>query len=121
MTRDDARLVSDIEKLIKKKLELEAFELEDDRRRSYRRRDDDDERREADRASAPRRHVTSAKPADPFFDKPYEPAALAEPAAWERAPTPSTSSAVSGATARHGNGLSPNIRPKKKVASLLGG
>ena len=30
VTRDDARLVSDIEKLIKRKLEIEPFELEDD-------------------------------------------------------------------------------------------
>ncbi|MFY9510924.1 MAG: DEAD/DEAH box helicase, partial [Rubrivivax sp.] len=43
VTRDDSRLVSDIEKLIKKTIEIEPFELEDDRpRRPPRRRDDED-------------------------------------------------------------------------------
>ena len=41
VTRDDTRLVSDIEKLIKKKLEIEAIELEDDRPRRAPRRDDE--------------------------------------------------------------------------------
>ncbi len=42
VTRDDTRLVGDIEKLIKKKIEVEAIELDDDRlRRPPRRRPDD--------------------------------------------------------------------------------
>ena len=49
VARDDLRLVSDIEKLIKKKIEIEAFDLEDERpRRPPRRMADDD----APRASA---------------------------------------------------------------------
>ena len=141
VTRDDSRLVSDIEKLIKKKIDLEPFELEEDRRR-YRRRDDDDrgdsradtrgdtrcdtrsEGRE-ERAYAPRRYAPPPKPADPFFDQPYEPAQGTEPAAWERerASTPSMATQGSGTGTGTGtrSGLSPNIRPKKKVASLLGG
>jgi len=33
VTRDDARMISDIERLIKKKIDLEPIELEDDRPR----------------------------------------------------------------------------------------
>jgi superfamily II DNA/RNA helicase len=122
VTRDDTRQVGEIEKLIKKKLEIEPFELEDDRVRRPR-RDDSEERapRErveapvaAPRAEAPRRSAPASR--DPFFDKPYEPAASGEPPAWEAAPK-----AAVPATLRQGSGLSPNIRPKKKVAALLGG
>src|SRR5438552_9179823 len=53
VTRDDSRLVGDIEKLIKKKIEIEPFEIEDDRpRRPPRRREDEresDSRELADR------------------------------------------------------------------------
>ncbi len=154
--RDDVRLVGDIERLIKKKIELEPFELVDDRprRAPYRARDGGDDRpaREAERpyppvqrsasefersASEPdraprdverfarepehyareterprRSFAPSAAPADPFFDKPYEPTALsANKPAWDQ-------KVAAAAPAR---GLSPNIRSKRKVASLLGG
>jgi ATP-dependent RNA helicase RhlE len=120
VTRDDARLIGDIEKPIKKKIELDAFELEDDRpRRSLppRRRDDDYAAAPAESrapaagnyAPAPRRLPSRSESRDPFFDKPYEPSASDAPAAWEKAATP--------AAAR----LSPNIRPRRKVAALLGG
>ncbi|MBL8327731.1 MAG: DEAD/DEAH box helicase [Rubrivivax sp.] len=139
VTRDDARLVSDIEKLIKKKLEIEPFELEDDRPRRPRRRFEDDEDRPSERPSeraseraSERMHERGpersperssfgdrypssgasrgSRPADPIFDQPYESSGAAEPAAWE-APAKVASSS---ATPR-------NIRPKRKVASLLGG
>jgi ATP-dependent RNA helicase RhlE len=42
VTRDDTRMVSDIEKLIKKKIDLEPIELEDDRPRRPRRRDEEE-------------------------------------------------------------------------------
>jgi ATP-dependent RNA helicase RhlE len=115
VSREDARMVGDIEKLIKKKIEIEPFELDDElpRRDHYReraRREDDDERpaRASDRrsgfaASAP------AAPADPIFDRPYEASGSAAEPAWEKpgaSPTP--------------RGLSPNIKPKKKVAALFG-
>jgi len=141
--RDDTRLVGDIEKLIKKKIDLEAFELVDERprRAPYRAREGADERplREADPApraaeraprdgvdryprdserfardaDRPRRsYAPPAAPADPFFDKPYEPPVVTgDKPAWEQkvaAPAPV-------------RGLSPNIRSKRKVASLLGG
>jgi superfamily II DNA/RNA helicase len=129
VTRSDARQVGEIEKLIKRKLEIEPLELEDDRPRRRRTEDDADERRPAARSDdqgrpetdsggyVPARVATrggygrSKASSDPFFDKPYqEPPQDIEPA-WESA---RTSAPVRG-------GLSPNIRPKKRVAALLGG
>jgi superfamily II DNA/RNA helicase len=114
VTRDDTRLVSDIEKLIKKKIEIEPFELDDDRPRrgpprdrAERFRDDRSDVASPRDSREPRR---SAPPADPFFDKPYEAPDSQVPPEWE--PAPSTTS---------GNARSPNIRPKRKVAALLGG
>jgi superfamily II DNA/RNA helicase len=144
--RDDVRLVGDIERLIKKKIEIEPFELIDDRprRAPYRAREasaDDrpaPERQPVDRPAAdaeraprdverfareperytreaerPRRSFAPAQPpADPFFERPYEPtAATADKPAWEQK--------VSAAA--QVRGLSPNIRSKRKVGSLLGG
>ena len=111
VTRNDARLVADIEKLIKKKIELEPLELEDEapRRERYReRREREDEERRPARAAAPRAAPPSP-PADPLFDKPYEPADPAAEPAWERKPA-----------APAPRGLSPYIKPKKKVAALFG-
>ena len=108
VSKDDARLVGDIEKLIKKRIEVEALELDDappprDFARD-RMRDDDAlaERPLPVSRSLPRR------PSDPIFDAPYEPSAQAAEASWERKPsTPA-------------RGLSPNIKPKRKVAALFG-
>ncbi|MBL8320031.1 MAG: DEAD/DEAH box helicase, partial [Burkholderiaceae bacterium] len=112
VTRDDARLVAEIERLIKKKLEIEPFEFDDERPRRFTRRvRDDDDERPAER-SEPRRAPPPARAStDPLFDQPYEPTAAAAPA-WEQAkPEPATAQ----------RRLSPNIKPKRKVASLLGG
>ena len=121
VTGADARLMADIEKLIKKKPEVEPFELEQRRERpSFRRREEFDSRPDVDaggpptraaspRAAAPRR----SEPRDPFFDKPYEAPADAAPPAWDKKdanPTPAA-----------GGGLSRFIKPKRKVATLLGG
>jgi ATP-dependent RNA helicase RhlE len=117
VTRDDTRLVSDIEKLIKKKLEIEPFELEDDRPRRPRREPREPrERDDAPAAYEPRpARVTAPKPAsDPFFDRPYESRA-AEPAAADAAASTDQGGTMSSRS------LSPNIRVKRKVASLLGG
>ncbi len=135
VTRDDTRMVADIERLIKKKIELEPFELEDDRpRRPPRRRDDEDGDRqqapESVREPAPgptrerererdtqvyvaERPRSRAPASDPFFDKPYEASGAAASASWE--------ATVKAGMPLPTRGLSPNIRPKKKVASLLGG
>ena len=55
----------------------------------------------------------AAASADPFFDQPYEPTRCRQRRSWEAAPkaTPAPARAA----------LSPNIKPKRKVASLLGG
>lgn len=114
VSSSDARLVADIERLIKKKIELEPLELDDARPPREER-----PRRVLDAAPADEtaRPVRSYAPApkvsrDPFFDKPYEPSATAESAAWEnKAPAPASA----------GRGLSPNIKPKKKLAALFGG
>ncbi len=125
VARDDMRLLGEIEKLLKKKIDLEAIELDDDRpmRRPRAPRDD----REAPLVDAPRPAPAAAdgvrssgrpwrsnapapRAADPFFDKPYEPSPDGAPPAWEK-----TTAAPAAKL------LTPNIRPKKKVAALLGG
>ena len=121
VAREDARLIAEIEKLIKKKLDIEPFEAEDDRPRRPPRRDDGerpferererDERR-AEQRPAPRRSLPSGPPADPFFSRPYEAQADAEPS-WEKAaPAPAAAQPA---------GLARYIKTKKKVALLLGG
>ncbi|MBI5924839.1 MAG: DEAD/DEAH box helicase [Aquabacterium sp.] len=137
VTGSDARLMADIEKLIKKKIDVEPFELESDRRGgdrgergdrgSYRReRPEGGERAEGSFGSAPSREAREPResarsmrpaprrqPSDPFFDKPYEPDPSADPV-WEDKAAAATP--ASGAT-----GLSRFIKPKRKVAALLGG
>jgi ATP-dependent RNA helicase RhlE len=121
VARDDTRLVDDIEKLIKKKIEIEPLELDDEApRRPYRERsrvEVDDaparpsgEERET-RPTPSRGYGREAQrpPSDPFFDKPYEPSAVAAEPAWEKR-----------AAAPVGRSLSPNIKTKKKVAALFG-
>jgi len=58
-------------------------------------------------------------PSDPFFDKPYEPKSGDQPAAWDK--MDATASADAGGNAGSGGGLSRFLKPKRKVASLLGG
>jgi ATP-dependent RNA helicase RhlE len=112
VTRDDTRLVGDIEKLIKKKIDLEPIEIEDDRpaRRSAPPRRSFDERVAPVDAPTLRRAAPVSR--DPFFDRPYEAPASDTPPAWEPA---------SKTAPQAPRGLSPNIKPKKKVAALLGG
>ncbi len=121
VSRDDTRLVDDIEKLIKKKIEIEPLELEDDmppRRAPRERSRDDEDFRPPPKAvvspysaRTPGREISMPPrpPSDPFFDKPYEASATTAEPAWEKRAAP---------VAR---GLSPNIKPKKKVAALFGG
>jgi len=114
VSSSDARLVSDIEKLIKKKIELEPLELDEARppREERPRR----VREEAPSDESPRPSRSYAQPPraprDPFFDKPYEPTASADTPAWD---------SKAAAQAPAVRGLSPNIKPKKKVAALFGG
>jgi superfamily II DNA/RNA helicase len=129
----DMRLVTDIEKLIKTKLQVENYPLDEDRsrgnlnegRREERRDDRRDDRREERRPErgferrreeeAPRDRRSSFRPAqvsrDPFFEKPYEAPSLEQAAAasWEASPKTTASR----------TGISANIKPKRKVAALF--
>ncbi|WP_418321438.1 DEAD/DEAH box helicase [Piscinibacter sakaiensis] len=108
VTRDDTRLMADIEKLIKKKIELEPLELDDSPppRRERFRRDTPADAGQAAPRSAPAAAPRASR--DPFFDKPYEASADARPS-WDRPAAPVARS------------VSANIKPKKKIAALFGG
>jgi ATP-dependent RNA helicase RhlE len=123
----DTRLMADIEKLIGKKLELEAVELEADKRpagrfndgqRAWREGDDEGRReirqaRDSREGRAPREDRRPARPArppaDPLFDAPYEPSVSADASAAAEAATKAAS------TSR----LSPNIKTRKKLPALF--
>ena len=125
VSSSDMRLVADIEQLIKKKIEVEALELDTGpppREYRDRARHDRVDRAEngeaapayvapaASRNEAPvRAPVRQRANSDPFFDRPYEPSSGAVEAAWE-------AKVGSGAP----RGLSPNIKPKKRIAALFG-
>ena len=123
----DARLVAEVEKLIKKKVQVQPLALPGGERREGRedrgRRDFRDRRdgRSDGRSDASARDSVYAtrqlpgQPPDPFFDRPYEPAAQGEAAelpAWEKA------ARSAPAIARPGL-LSPNIKPRRQVAALF--
>lgn len=131
----DARLVADIEKLLKTKLDIEALEYDEDKprgrindgRRAWREagetgdpRDaippavvrERSERREPRESREPRENYRGFRPAvasrDPFFEKPYEASSATAAPAWEAAAKSPTRSSVSA-----------NIKPKRKVAALF--
>ena len=126
----DQRLVTDIEKLIKTKIDIEPMEFEEDTPRiSEQGRINDGRRmyREGDEGRAPesrpprehterrerREYTPHRQPAvsrDPFFDRPYEPGAPAQS-------LPSWEASANANPAR--NGVSANIKPRKKVAALF--
>jgi ATP-dependent RNA helicase RhlE len=130
---DDKRLIGDIEKLIKKKVEFTPFEAEEesprrgDRFNSGRRAwGEGEEAREPSRdfsrdtPRAPRSGYaggsssgygrSAPKPVDPFFDKPYEEKAATEIAAWDNSKTSASTTS---------SRVSANIKTKKKVAALF--
>ena len=131
VSHSDQRLIGDIEKLIKTKIELEPMEFEEDQprgrindgRRAWGGDDPRDvideqavraarEGRERREPRAPREASRDfSRPApvsrDPFFDKPYEAPAESSPS-WEK-------TAVTVAP----KGLSAYIKPKRKVAALF--
>ena len=116
----DGRLVADLEKLLKKKLEIEAVEFEEDRprsrindgRRTWRERGETGDPRDAlDAPRAPRETRAPRAPSaprDPFFEQPYEAPATEAAPAWEASAKPATSSRISA-----------NIKSKRKVAALF--
>ena len=115
----DNRLMGDLERLLKRKIEIEPLEFEEDRprgrindgRRAWREAGDDDSAREPQRSyeerrREPREPRISQAPNDPFFDQPYQPPER------EAAPTWEGSKAAGGR-------ISANIKPKRKVAALF--
>jgi ATP-dependent RNA helicase RhlE len=114
----DTRLVSDIEKLLKRKIELEPIEFDEDRprgrindgRRTWREAGEvGDPRDVLDAPRAPRREREQRPPAaprDPFFDQPYQTPNGEQPPAWEQTVRPATR-------------VSANIKTKRKVAALF--
>ena len=116
----DGRLVADLEKLLKKKLEIEAVEYEEDRprsrindgRRTWRERGETGDPRDAlDTPRTPRETRApraSSAPRDPFFEQPYEAPATEVAPAWEASAKPATTSRISA-----------NIKSKRKVAALF--
>ncbi|QDL38797.1 DEAD/DEAH box helicase [Rhodoferax sediminis] len=120
---NDVRLVADIEKLIKTKIELEPLEFEEDTpkirdqgrindgRRAWRDAGETGDPRDvldAPPARAPRPQRTSHAPRDPFFDQPYQAPANDAAPAWEAA-----------ARSPGSRSISANIKPKRKVAALF--
>jgi superfamily II DNA/RNA helicase len=113
---NDTRLVTDIEKLTKQKIELLGFDFEDERptgrinngRRHWKDDDADHDTMSDTKPAARSRFVPPPKVHDPFFDKPYE--ASAEPV---------KSAAVSEQVLSTARSISPNIKPKRTVAALF--
>ncbi|MBP6008135.1 MAG: DEAD/DEAH box helicase [Rhodoferax sp.] len=124
VSKSDARLIADIEKMLKLKIELEPMSFEEDLpdirkqghindgRRLYREdgaragHSDESDRSSRETHRRPPRHV----PLDPFFEKPYEPSLQLEAKpAWEAAPV------RSGAR----GSISSNIKSKRVVAALF--
>ena len=102
---NDARLMADIEKLIKTKIQLEGLEFDQNLP------DIRQQERPAYSSRSPRRDYArpAQAPRDPFFEKPYEASAPTEGAApsWE------------ASTRTVARGMSSNIKPKRKVAALF--
>jgi superfamily II DNA/RNA helicase len=139
VSSSDVRLVADIEKLVKKKIEIEALEFDEDQpqgRINTGRRvwgEDDprdvldapaDGQRQGERAAVaregrarresreprdPRGFRPIAASRDPFFEQPYQAPAESTQPAWESSPSVSVP---------RGPGSS-NIKPRRKIAALL--
>ncbi len=114
VTKADSRLMGELEKLLKKKIAIEHLEFEEEKprgrfndgRRNW--HDNGDSPRERRGSGERRGFVPAAPPADPFFDRPYEPSDPGDqPPAWEASERPVRS------------GISANIKPKRKVAALF--
>ena len=143
VTGADSRLMADIEKLIKKAPEVESFELDGRAGRGdrgerggerggerYERSDRASRTERSERGESPDRGAREPlrrearppvrrAPADPFFDKPYEPDPSADPS-WESKEAAAAASS-SATTSSSTSSLSRFIKPKRKVAALLGG
>jgi len=113
VTGHDARLMAELEKLLKKKIEIEPIALDDERPRGRHGETQRAQRGDPDapRTRAPHHTTHGFVPSrDPFFDKPYEnQVSGAVPASWEQTPAP--------AVAR--GKVSANIKQRRVVAALF--
>jgi ATP-dependent RNA helicase RhlE len=119
----DTRLMGDLERLLKKKVEIEPMEFEDERprgrindgRRAWREagevgdpRDVLDQPPPARAPREPRERRPAAAPRDPFFDQPYQAPEGETAPAWEASKPAQPTSRVSS-----------NIKTKRKVPALF--
>ncbi|QXL85627.1 DEAD/DEAH box helicase [Comamonas sp. NLF-1-9] len=117
VTERDARLMGELEKLLKKKVEVQPLQLRDERpstRHGEGRHRDGTHgaRTERESTRSPRSHRHAAPgfvpSRDPFFDRPYEPGSAPQAApSWEQAP----------AAARPR--VSSNIKQRRVLAALF--
>ncbi|MEO8858396.1 MAG: DEAD/DEAH box helicase [Burkholderiaceae bacterium] len=136
VSKSDGRLMGDLEKLLKSKVELEAIEFDEDApdirrqgrindgRRMYptdevpeepngstsRARPSGQTTRQAGRSDRPpaRDFARPPRPShDPFFDKPYETPSVQAAPAWE------------SSAPRTARSISANIKPRRRVAALF--
>ncbi len=110
-TEREARGITDIEKLIKRTIEIRTLAVEP---RARRRSEPVREERPRDARSTHDRVTASVRSTaqDPWFDKPYEADPQANPLWDAGAPTGAGSAAL---------GTAGNIRMKRRIAALLGG
>ncbi len=110
----DQRLMADLEKLLKRKIEIEPLEFDDERprgrindgRRAWRSQEEDERPARFEERRREPRSSPAAAPKDPFFDQPYEAPQTEQPPAWETSAKPATR-------------ISANIKTKRKVAALF--
>ncbi len=115
----DTRLVTEIEKLLKTKIEIEALEYDDQRprgpfnegRRVWQEGEERGQSVRAPRGERPERSRGGFRPApvsrDPFFEKPYEAPQAGDTPDWDATARPVRS------------GASPNIKHRRKVPALF--
>ena len=117
----DGRLVADIEKLLKTKINIETLAYDDERPERPERQERPQGRfnegrgeqrpERFERSAAPRAPQRGFRPAvvsrDPFFDKPYEAPSDAATAQWDADHVPAA------------RGQSATIKPKRKIAALF--
>ncbi|MEN9885953.1 MAG: hypothetical protein RL758_531 [Pseudomonadota bacterium] len=132
VSSSDGRLVADIEKILKRKLDVEPAPRQDepargrfggrhnDGQRAWRGETERNDPRDVldlqDKAGdsgersgfRSNRNPSKSAPRDPFFDQPYEEANREAPAVWEKTDK-----------AAQPKGLSAYIKPKRKVAALF--
>jgi ATP-dependent RNA helicase RhlE len=111
----DQRLMADLEKLLKRKIEIEPLEFDDERprgrindgRRAWRSEEEVDRPARFDERRREQRNGPPSAPKDPFFDQPYETPQVEQPPAWESGAKPASTR------------ISANIKTKRKVAALF--